>query len=400
MRLDVETQCGRLGAADAVLVSGDIAFAGKKNEYESAASWLDAICDAAGCARESVYLCPGNHDIDQQVIRENPVIADAQEAVRRGKDLYQREKTLMDRLVQPVARELFYAPLQEYNEFAVRYGCSFYGDKENFALDRDFVLNDGSLLRLRAMNSALLSGLQDDEQSLFLGRRAWTMPQATNVTFMTMAHHPPSWLLDKREIEGALNGCAKIQLFGHEHDQRVMMGRDWAKLFAGSVNPHRAEPNWRPGYNIVEIHIEAGSPRTMVVDVHAREWQGEPPQFRAYEDVNNAPVHSNRIALPPIKAVPRPNGAEPLAVVTMTSGVTAPSRTQAAAPFTMRSIMNRFFRLSLSQKNEIVGHLDLADEADKGLPDFQRFKLALYRAKEAARLGEVDGMISQREGKA
>ena len=401
LRLDVEAQCGRLGAADAVLVSGDVAFAGKRNEFESGAVWLDAICDAAGCGRDAVHLCPGNHDVDQQVIRDNFMIADGQDAVRRGETLNDREKALMDRLVQPVARDLFYAPLREYNEFAVRYGSSFYGDKENFALDRDFTLNDGSLLRLRIMNSALLSGLQDAEQSLFLGRRAWTMQQTPDVTFMAMAHHPPSWLLDRREIEGALNGRAKIQLFGHEHDQRVVMGRDWAKLFAGSVNPHRAEPNWRPGYNVIEIHVEAGPPRKMVVDVHAREWQGEPPQFRTFEDVNNAPVHHNTIELPPLRAASRAGvvGSPPGASVTDDAAPPESGPAAAPAPLTMRSVMNRFFRLSLSQKGEIIGRLELADEADRALPDFERFKLALYRAKEAARLGEVDRLIGEMENR-
>ena len=305
VRLGVEKQCNKLGGAAAVLVSGDVAFAGKRNEYENAAGWLDAICLAAGCEPDAVYTCPGNHDVDQQIIRDNFIIADGQEAVRRGHDLQDRERALMERLVQPAAGKLFYEPIREYNEFAARYGCSFYGTKENFALDRDFSLNDGSLLRLRILNSALLSGLQDREQSLFLGRRAWTMSQTTNVTFMAMSHHPPSWLLDRREIEGALNGRAKMQLLGHEHDQRVVMGRDWAKLFAGSINPHRAETNWRPGYNIIEIHVEAGPPRMMVIDVHAREWQREPPQFRALEDVDNSPVHRNRISLPALVGVPR-----------------------------------------------------------------------------------------------
>lgn len=395
--LDIEARRDELGPADAVLVSGDIAFAGKKPEYDSAAEWLDRVCQAAGCAPEAVYVCPGNHDIDQQVIRDNFMIADGQEAVRRGDTLYDREKALMNRLVQPVARDLFYAPLREYNEFAARYGCSFYGDKENFALDRDFNLNDGSVLRLRLMNSALLSGLQDVEQSLFLGRRAWTMPQATNVTYMAMAHHPPSWLADKREVEGALNGRARIQLFGHEHDQRVVMGRDWAKLFAGSVNPHRSEPLWRPGYNWIELHVDGDSPRMLAVEVHAREWQGEPPQFRALEDINNAPVHRNRIPLPPLQAIPRPT-TPVLTAPSMTTGTTTPA--SAPPPPSMRQLMNRFFRLSLSQKNEIVGRLGLADDEDRGLPDFERFKLALFRAKETSLLGEVDTLISQMENEA
>ena len=62
LRLDVEAQCAKLGAADAILVSGDIAFAGKKAEYESAAAWLDEVCDAAGCPHDAVYTCPGSHE--------------------------------------------------------------------------------------------------------------------------------------------------------------------------------------------------------------------------------------------------------------------------------------------------------------------------------------------------
>ncbi len=397
LRLDVERRCGELGMADAVLVSGDVAFAGKKGEYESAATWLDLICDAAGCPRDAVHLCPGNHDVDQRVIRDNFMIADGQDAIRRAKTLHDQDKALMERLTQPVARDLFYAPLREYNEFAARYGCTFYGDKENFAWDRDFDLNDGSILRLRAMNSAILSGLQDDERTLFLGRRAWTMPTATDVEYMSMTHHPPSWLMDRREVEGALNARARIQLFGHEHDQRVVAGRDWIKLFAGSVNPHRAEPNWRPGYNVIEIHIEAGEQRKMVVDVHAREWQGEPPQFRAHEDVNNAPFHRATVALPPLKGVRKAAISARDGKAWMTGSAAPAVISTAVASSSMRSIVNRFFRLSQSQKNEIVGQLDLAEEDDNRLPDFERFKLALLRAKQAARLPEVEEMITARE---
>lgn len=393
---DVQRRCAELGPTTAVLVSGDIAYAGKKAEYESAAVWLDAVSDAAGCAPDAVYVCPGNHDVDQQVIRDNFMIADGQEAIRREADLQAREKGLMDRLSQPVARDLFYAPIREYNEFAARYGCTFYGDRDTFAWDRDFDLNDGSILRLRVMNSALLSGLHDDEGTLFLGRRAWTMPAATDVQYMTMTHHPPSWLMDRRDIEGALNGRSRIQLCGHEHDQRVVPGRDWVKLFAGSVNPHRAEPNWQPGYNIVEVHVEDEGRREMVVDVHAREWQGEPPQFRAHEDVDNKPVHSTRIALPPLQGVRRAAFGADGEAAAVTTPAAWPVQSAAPAP-TMRSIVNRFFRLTLSQKNEIVGRLDLVEEADGRLPDFERFKLALLRAKQASRLAEVDELIASRE---
>ena len=67
---DIKKQREKLGPMTAILVSGDIAYAGKKDEYEDAAKWLDEITLAAGCGLTDVWLCPGNHDIDQAVIKE------------------------------------------------------------------------------------------------------------------------------------------------------------------------------------------------------------------------------------------------------------------------------------------------------------------------------------------
>lgn len=64
-----------------------------------------------------------------------------------------------------------------------------------------------------------------------------------------------------------------------------------------------------------------------------------------------------------------------------------------------RELVNRFFRLTLSQKTEIVGRLDLADEADKGLPDSERYKRALVRARDSHRLGEVGELILEMENR-
>ena len=129
---DISLMKGRLGPAIGVLVSGDVAYAGKRAEYEDAAKWLDRVCDAAGCDREEVRVCPGNHDIDQAVITENPLIQDGQDAVRSKENPYERGRALDQRLGQKDARALFYAPLAAYNDFAARYESSFFADEESF----------------------------------------------------------------------------------------------------------------------------------------------------------------------------------------------------------------------------------------------------------------------------
>jgi hypothetical protein len=58
----------KLGPANGILVTGDIAFAGKKAEYDRAGIWLDKICDVVGCERRAVHIIPGNHDVDRSRI--------------------------------------------------------------------------------------------------------------------------------------------------------------------------------------------------------------------------------------------------------------------------------------------------------------------------------------------
>src|SRR5215467_3015701 len=107
---DVTEMSEKLGCANAILVSGDTAFAGQRPEYEDAAEWLDSVCAAANCGAEAVLVCPGNHDVDQGVIRANPLIQDGHDAVRGADTSYERERSLEQRLTQPDARALFYSP--------------------------------------------------------------------------------------------------------------------------------------------------------------------------------------------------------------------------------------------------------------------------------------------------
>jgi len=400
---DVADKRAELGPMDAILVSGDIAYAGKPSEYEDAAKWLDALTEAAGCDPADVWLCPGNHDIDQAVITSNPMLQDSHDKIRSFDQFHERDRELTNRLVQPAARQLFYAPLAAYNDFAARYQSAFFADDLTYAWEQDFILNDGSTLRLRSLNTALLSGLADVEKSLFLGARAWTFPQRSGVEYLTIAHHPPSWLGDVKEASAALEQHARIQLFGHEHDQRIQPGRDWIKLFAGSVNPHRSEPGWKPGYNIIEAYVESGEKRRLVVDVHAREWQPNPPQFRTLEDRGNKETHSVSIE---IGALPQdfvPQCADSRSGTSVAAGEpeslmdnleTAARREDAD----FRGIVFRFFKLTLSKKNEIVGHLRLSDENDSRLPDVERFKRALLRARDQNQLDAVRQFIDNLEG--
>lgn len=395
---DIRVMRGRLGDSNAILVTGDIAFAGHRLEYNEAANWLADICEAAGCRPESVLLCPGNHDVDQDVIKANSLIQDGHDAVRRGADFYAKNKALIDRLVQPQAKALFYSPMAAFNDFAARYQCSFFADNQSFVWERDFQLNDSSILRIRGLNTALLSGLADVQGSMFLGDRAWTFPKQVGVEYLVMAHHPPRWLGDEDEADRAFNASTKIQLFGHEHDLRVIPGRDWIRMYAGAINPHRAEPNWCPGYNIVEVSVETGESRVLNIDVHARTWQGTPPQFRSVEDVQEKKTFNVKIPLANLpETFHRTSSATPLPPAESTNREPHEEPAEMDPDLRFRSAVYRFFKLTLSKKNEVVGHLRLAEEEDSELTDVERFKLALARARERDMMSDLDAILTTME---
>lgn len=394
---DARSALERLGGpADAIVVSGDVAYSGQKGEYDEVAKWLDELCSQVGCREEAVYVCPGNHDVNRNVLRDNILLTDAQKAVREAPEA-SRNQELMKRLTDQSAQSLFFAPLSEFNEFAGRYECSYFADAQSYAWTNDLKLGDGSVLRLLGLNSVLLSGLNDQLGTLFLGANAYSIPSQPGIEYLTICHHPPNWLLDQKDFDAALSSRARVQLFGHEHQQRIVLARDYVRVFAGAVNPHRNERFWKPGYNVIELDVcKDGLVRRLDVKVHVREWQPEPPyQFRAFEDRNNSPVHEQKINLPDWDV--KTTGAE----VPMVPNDTAMQPKgggdeiqERRKRMSRRELVHRFFRLSTSQKSAILGHLNLLDEPEERLlPDIERFKRALIRASERGSLSKIEELV-------
>ncbi|MBE3063738.1 MAG: metallophosphoesterase, partial [Spirochaetes bacterium] len=58
-------QRGSGTAADFIMVTGDLAFSGKVEEYALAAGFLDALSAASGVPRRLMFTIPGNHDVDR-----------------------------------------------------------------------------------------------------------------------------------------------------------------------------------------------------------------------------------------------------------------------------------------------------------------------------------------------
>jgi len=109
----------KINFCSGILVTGDVAFSGKRDEYTAAKDWLREICKKRDCSEEAIWVIPGNHDVDRDVVKKSGIIQDKHERLRTG-DLEKEIRRLHD---DPEAFEAVHRPLAEYVKFAGGYEC-------------------------------------------------------------------------------------------------------------------------------------------------------------------------------------------------------------------------------------------------------------------------------------
>jgi hypothetical protein len=395
---DARNLRAQLEPVSGILITGDIAFAGKSPEYQTALKWLAEVADVLGCQKEYMWSVPGNHDVDQSVLKENTAISAVHDRVRRATN---RDRQFREDLENPNTGSLLFSPLKAYNdEFAARLDC-LTRPKQPWWTD-DLLLNDGSILRLRGINSAICSGLQDDEKDnkLFVSSFQTEYSREEGVEYLTLCHHPISWLLDGENTRQSLMAYSRIQLFGHKHIQQGNQIDDTLWLTAGAVHPERSGSSWLPRYNYLSISVESdGKSRTMSVDLYARVWHHPDRQFLREQGTYEGNSRNYKLKLPERRA-------------TMIAGHQKAEGSSEApaeqASDNLKSGMNRnkkkllfkFIGLPHHAKVGIMKKFDLWEEKDQQLPDTDVFVACFERAKKKGVLDavwdEVEGLSGQR----
>lgn len=386
---DVVQQCKRLGPPNAIIISGDIAFAGDPEEYSYAANWLQELCEACCCPKSSVFVVPGNHDVVRSSADHNLV----QMIHDRIKQSHNPGAEIAKQLRDPEACRLLYRSLDNYNQFALQFFCDLLPPERTRAT-RDLKLDDGSTLRLWGLNTSFVSSSNDNKGSLFVDQASLQIVRERGVVNLVVAHHHLSWLRQDRELEDHLNDVARLQLFGHVHTNRVDMNRDYVRLTASAANPDRHEQGWEPGYNLIELSVKGGGgERTLSVRSHVRVWQTAPGGFYSKRDRLGDEVFAHSIALE--SWTPSLESAQVASVTpqSVPDSATMPIEGGEAMD-TLRDLGLRFYRLSFSKKSEIAGRLDLLEEEDMRLPDHERFRRVFIRAHERGKLKELSEAVS------
>ena len=279
---DAEAVSENFSTPTGILITGDIAFSGQKQQYETATVWLEQLCARVGIGIESVRVIPGNHDVDRAMLK-CPVVPIVRESLRKAANQVELDSQISRYLEDPQSQEILMRPTSAYNEFASALKCDI--PKGKLWWEEDFTLNDNSILRIRGLHSALVSDHQDtdDKSSLkmVLGSAQVELGHEDGVAHLIMCHHPFDWLRFSDSARQALNAFASIQLFGHKHRFELNTINDRnLHLSAGAMQPDKKESGWEPRYNFLGISIgEKEGKRVLQVEVWPRIWNNTDRQF-------------------------------------------------------------------------------------------------------------------------
>ncbi len=264
---DIPKQIEKIGGQlDFIAFTGDITHSGKKEEYKLAEKhFFEPLLQATEVARDKLFIVPGNHDVDRDLIDViNPAIPYS---------LTDRD-TVTELLKNNARRRLLFGAMSGYTNFVQDYFSSatnhqILRDPSNYYVQHLSVGNRS--IALIGLNSAWLSGLTKDANgktidrgNLLIGDKQVgdAIREAKDVTMrIALMHHPPSWLkeFDESDVKRWLRSGCEFVLRGHLHVPEFViektLGGETISIPAGTVYGGH---EWLNGYNLVHLDFDTG----------------------------------------------------------------------------------------------------------------------------------------------
>lgn len=265
--------------AHGILVTGDIAHSGVKDQYDAAAAWLDRLALAIGCDTFRIQMVPGNHDLDRSKLSKSAKYL-LEEIRNGGASEYEAI------LVNDMDRFSLFQRFDKYARFCEGYDCPL--DTEGrYATNLRVELAPGRAIRFVRLNSSLLCTGDETEEKpeLMVGARQFTVDGADGEELVVLIHHPLNWFKDSDDAARYLRNRARVLISGHEHNPRVKVaeveeGTDFMMLAAGATVPFKSNVDYTFTYNILEFDWDEKQD-ALAVTIHPRAWNHGRTRFEA-----------------------------------------------------------------------------------------------------------------------
>jgi 3',5'-cyclic AMP phosphodiesterase CpdA len=96
---------------EAIFITGDIAFSGnvrKDVEYDNAHRWISLLAEAVNIKEDRIFVVPGNHDVQRNIVQHDKNAARLLESLRSGNE------KIDNALEHPDDRALLVSRLKNY----------------------------------------------------------------------------------------------------------------------------------------------------------------------------------------------------------------------------------------------------------------------------------------------
>lgn len=384
---------------DGIIVTGDVAFAGKAAEFKEAGQWLDRLAKGVGCLETAVQVVPGNHDIDRSEISGGCHLM--------LKSILEEGEPAFDKYLNDATDcETLYRKLGAYLDFAEGYNC-FLDKKGGIASNKSFDLAPGRSIRIMGLNSSLMCWSDEKEGDLFLGGRQRVLPIKAGEELVILCHHPLHWFNDEKKARGYVRNRARVLMTGHEHKPCVVVndekpGRDLLTIASGAAIPPHATEEYGYTYNILTFDWDSEGD-ALKVSIIPRTWSDNEMDFIADEELLRHTGSPILLASANFKAAAQhvepevPEDPEqidyPVAEadrIVIVEETTVPDR------FAM--VLLRFFRdLSPTQRMRILVRLEALPPTWKGTMTHGMERTVVDKLMKDGRLGQLEAEIEREQ---
>lgn len=216
-----------------VVISGDVAFGGKRKQYEVAYYFLanlkNRIREKFDIRSVEFIIVPGNHDVDY----DKGMLAHAD-----LEDIF--KKNIQDLKLADESRKMnaFYNHAN---------GLQCFHDKKRFVCIRDVVIGE-SILHFNLINTAAFSSLEEDQGLHYLSSDDMSLLSTEKKSdyVFTVMHHPHHWFnsVMKKQLEKTIYEKSDLIFVGHEHYSSSMdigMNNSKVKIYAGGELSNRGD---------------------------------------------------------------------------------------------------------------------------------------------------------------
>jgi predicted phosphodiesterase len=313
----------KLGDATGVLITGDIAYAGKASEYGGASEWLAQLTGIVGCKRTDVSVIPGNHDIDFDEIGYSTKLAHEN---LRNCSTEEAEGVLEEIASGAEDVNPLLPKLKAYREFAEVYGCDFESIRKPVWTD-EFSLGGQYKLSLLGLNSVQISDRHDTQKmgTMVLGKNQYIFPRQNDVANVVLVHHPLHYFKDTIDASRYITSRASVIMAGHEHQPAIQkLSNETADerllISSGATNP--PEMDYKYTYNWLEFsHREVGAAQKLVVRVYPSVWVRDRTRFAPdRERLDGCESKEFELNCPMFKPKTREKSVEPVTRIEAATG--------------------------------------------------------------------------------